>query len=102
MTYFANMYARSSADKLSKYGIKYAYFVSLSMMIKIESYLTFVIGSFDRDSFIIKSITTFFQAPFNACGDYIFPYSLCLNVLFLLQTSHLRIRSSTYFLIPGK
>jgi hypothetical protein len=50
----------------SRHGIKYAYFVSLSITTYIKSYFRFVPGFFDLGSLIIKSIIMFSHVPAGA------------------------------------
>jgi hypothetical protein len=78
------VYASFSTDKLFLYDIKYPYFVSRSMTTKIESKTTSIINFTDGSSLIIKFNVTYFQAPFNAFGDFNSPYDLCRTALFLL------------------
>jgi hypothetical protein len=45
------------------YGIKYLYFVSLFVTIKIESYLILILGLTETGNLVIKSIATLCYAP---------------------------------------
>jgi len=96
------VYASALASLASKYGMKYPYFVSLSVMTRIESYSTPVNGSFESRSLTMKSKAIDFHAPFSVGGDLSCPYGKCLLAFDLLQMSHSYTTVSTYFLNPRK
>jgi hypothetical protein len=60
------MYIRSCAVAFLPYGMKYLYFVSLFVTIKIESYLILVLGLIEAGNLVIKFIATFYYAPVSA------------------------------------
>jgi hypothetical protein len=72
-TYLLKMYARSCAVAFLLYGIKYLYFVNLSVTTKIESYLILVLSSIEAGNLLIKFIATFYYTPANAA--FIFNFS---------------------------
>ncbi len=57
----------------SKYSINIVYFNSLFIIISIKSILTFIRGSFNSSSFIIKSIITTYYFLIRAVLGYSFP-----------------------------
>ena len=85
-----------------KYGMKYLYFVSLSMMTRIESYSTLINRSFKSGSLTMKSKAIDFHAPFSVGGDLSCLYGKCLLAFNLLQMSHSYTTISTYFRKPRK
>jgi hypothetical protein len=60
------MYARFCAIAFLLYDIKYLYFVSLSVTIKIESYLILVPGSTETGNLVIKFIAIFYYTLIDA------------------------------------
>ena len=82
--------------------MKYPYFVSLSVMTRIESYSVPVIRSLESGNLTIKSSAIDFHAPISTGGDLSCPYGECLLDFNLLQISHSRTTVSTCFLIPRK
>src|SRR5258708_37211004 len=102
MTILRKVYASSVASLASLYGMKCPYFVNLSVMTRIESNTTFVIGSFEDGSLTIKSKAIDFHAPFGVGGDLRSPYGECLFDFDLQQMSHSNTTFSTCFLSPGK
>ena len=72
-TYRLNKYTRSSADMSSRHGMKYPYFVSLSVTTNTESYSSVVPGSFDFGSLTMKSIAMSCHAPVGAEFGWSFP-----------------------------
>ena len=86
----------------SKYRMKYLYFVSLSIITRIESYSTPINGSFKSGSLTIKSKAINFYAPFSIRSDLSYLYGKCLLDFNLLQMSHSYTIVSTYFLNPRK
>src|SRR3982074_2723675 len=95
MTTLRKVYASSIASLASLYGMKCLYFISLSVMTKIESYMTFVIGSLESGSLTIKSKAINFHAPCGVGGDLRSPYGACLFDFDLLQMLHSKTTFST-------
>jgi len=96
------VYASALASLASKYGMKYPYFVSLSVMTRIESYSTPVNGSFKSGSLTMKSKAIDFHAPFSIGSDLSCLYGKCLLDFDLLQMSHSYTTVSTCFRKPRK
>ena len=84
ITIYKNVYASSLILLPSLYRIKYIYFVSLSTIVKILLYLTFVNGSSDSRSFTIKSYKIDSYSYYTTDRGYNSLYSLCLLFLFCL------------------
>ena len=82
--------------------MKYLYFVSLSIIIRIKSYSVPVIRSLESSNLTIKSSAINFHAPISMGSDLSCLYGECLLDFNLLQISHSRTTISTYFLIPRK
>jgi hypothetical protein len=53
--------------------MKYLYFVNLSVIIKIESYLILVLNFTKVGNLVIKSIITFYYTPVSAAFIFNFP-----------------------------
>ena len=66
------MYARSYTVAFSLYSMKYPYFVSLSITIKIESYLILVPSLIEAGNLVMKFIATFYYAPAGAAFTFNF------------------------------
>jgi hypothetical protein len=66
------MYARSYVMAFSLYSMKYPYFVSLSITIKIKSYLILILGLTEADNLVMKFIATFYYAPVGAVFAFSF------------------------------
>src|SRR6266702_3251455 len=88
---------RSFADISSIHNIKYPHLVALSTMTNILLYSYPMTGSFDFNSFTIKSHEMTSYVLLNVLTSYNIPYSLYLASLFLWQSKHLLI---TFFTIP--
>ena len=58
ITTLLKIYTRSSAMNTSLYSSKYTYLVSVSIITNILLYIAPIRGSFNVDSFVIKSKTT--------------------------------------------
>jgi hypothetical protein len=86
----------------SLYGTIYMYFVSLSMMTRIKSYLCLIHGSFKSGSFIMKSITINFHNYKGIMYVLSSLYGTCLATLFHIQVLQFLTTFFTTFLIPGK
>ena len=62
------------------------YFVNLSTITRIESNLSFIIGSFNLENLIIKFIITEFYSFVNILINLIYLYNKYLATLFYWQT----------------
>src|SRR6266704_4038919 len=82
------------------YNIKYPHLVALSTMTNILLYSCPVTGSFDFNSFIIKSHEMTSYGLLGVSTGYNIPYSLYLADLFLWQSRHLFITFLAIFQIP--
>jgi hypothetical protein len=71
--YRLKMYIRFCVVVFSLYSMKYPYFISLFVTIKIESYLILVLGSVEADNLVIKFIAIFYYAPVSAVFAFNFP-----------------------------
>jgi len=101
-TFLINAYTSSLASLLFLYNANILYLVVLSIITQITLYITFVIGSFDCGSLIIKSNTIDFYTPAGVGGGCNSPYGTCLFILLLLYKSHFIITSFTTFFSPEK
>jgi len=86
----------------SRYSTNFLYFVSLSMITRIELYSTPINRSLESGNLIIKSNAIDFHTPFGTSVDMSCLYGKCLLDFDLLQISHSLTTVSTCFLKPGK
>ena len=70
------MYISFSADKAFLYNIKYLYFVSQSVITRIELYFIFISDFFNFESFTIKFKIILTYNYFNIFSDFSNLYSL--------------------------
>jgi hypothetical protein len=64
------VYVSSVVLLASMYSTKCLYLVSLSVITRIELYLTLVIGSFERGSLTMKSRAMDFYTPSSVGGNF--------------------------------
>ena len=93
---------RALANIVALYSTKYAYFVNLSTITSIMSYVISVAPSLDLGNFVIKSIVTSSYSLSASSVNYRLPYFVCRDALFLWYESHFLIYSVTLVLIPKK
>src|SRR6266702_7920227 len=95
-TSFTYIFNKFSTDISSIYNMKYPYLVTLSTITNILLYSCPVTGSFDFNSFIMKSYKMTSYGLLGVLTSYNIPYSLYLASLFLWQSKYLLI---TFFAI---
>ena len=96
------VYASTLALLASRYSTNFLYFVSLSMITRIELYSTPVNRSLESRSLTMKSKAINFYTSFGTSVNMSCLYGKCLLDFDLLQMSHSLTTVSTYFLIPRK
>src|SRR3954447_11700768 len=97
-----NICANSFESHWLFHGKNHVYLLSLQTTVRIASYETFVVGSFEFGSPVIKSNVICCPCRSGVGNDCSLPYSLCLCALFLKHESHESTYSLTVFAIPGK
>ena len=91
-----NMYANYSTINPFWYGRKYVYFMSRSVTIHIALYLTFVIGSSDSSSLVIRLNAIPYYSLLNGFISCNLPYGKCQSYFIQL---YLLYSLMTFFIV---